>query len=168
MIWGHNLQQMAPFGALTGGFCMVFDSLTLIFLTPDPIFGAPNPRGRPWEARGPFLAQKGGPKKHNCVEGLVPPRGFPAVFKRGMVSMVPRNPLGVPISPQTLPGEGFTRISPKSENPWGPPGPLWGLPIALCGACLLPLGCWGPSTLSTRLCPWLGLAWLGLAWLGFA
>ena len=51
--------------------------------------------------------------------------------------MVLRNPLGVPVSPQTLPGEGFTRISPKSENPAG--GPRVGLPIALCGAayCLL-------------------------------
>ena len=38
--------------------------------------------------------------------------------------MIPRNPLGVPISPTTLPGRGFTGISPKPENPWGPPGPL--------------------------------------------
>ena len=43
--------------------------------------------------------------------------------------MVPRNPLGVPISPQTLPGKGFTRIFPKPENPGGPPGPLGGFPI---------------------------------------
>ena len=46
-----------------------------------------------------------------------------------MVCRGPRNPLGVAISPQSLPGEGFPRIFPKSENPVGPPGPLGGLPI---------------------------------------
>ena len=47
--------------------------------------------------------------------------------------MVLKNPLGVPISLETLPGEGFTGIPPKPENPRGPSGPLWGLPISLCG-----------------------------------
>ena len=59
MVWGHNLQHMAPFGALTGGFCMVFQPTTLIFLTLDPIFGAPTldlGPGRPRHRRGP---QKG-------------------------------------------------------------------------------------------------------------
>lgn len=41
MVWGHSLQHMAPFGALTTGFCMVFDSPTFIVLTPDPVLGGP-------------------------------------------------------------------------------------------------------------------------------
>ena len=40
--------------------------------------------------------------------------------------MVPRNLLGAPIFPQTLPGEGFTGISPKPENLKGAPwAPVW-------------------------------------------
>ena len=35
--------------------------------------------------------------------------------------------------PQTLPGKGFTRISPKPENAGGSPGSPGGLPLALCG-----------------------------------
>ena len=46
-----------------------------------------------------------------------------------MVCMVPRNLLGVPISPQTLTENCFTRIFPKPENPGGPRGPLGGWPI---------------------------------------
>ena len=62
--------------------------------------------------------------------------------------MVPKNPLGGPISPQTLPENCFTRISHNSEKSWGPLGPLVGLrivplwaAIALCG---LPLPFVGP------------------------
>ena len=32
--FGHNLQHMAPFGAMTGGFCMSFRFPVSIFLTP--------------------------------------------------------------------------------------------------------------------------------------
>ena len=57
MVWGHNLQQhMAPFGALTSGFCMVFDSPILIFWTPDPIFGARSQGLGPRRPGGPFWA----------------------------------------------------------------------------------------------------------------
>ena len=70
-IWLYcNLQHMAPFGALTGGFCMVFRYATLIFLPPDPIFGAPTPHLGPGRPGAPFGPKKGA-EKHNFVEGLV-------------------------------------------------------------------------------------------------
>ena len=54
--------------------------------------------------------------------------------------MVPKNLLGAPISLQTLPENGFTRISPEPKKTWGPHGlpggkpvvPSWAA-IALCG-----------------------------------
>ena len=61
-VWGHHLQHMAPFGATTGGFCMVFQRATLIFSTPEPILGASGlglGLGRP---ASPLGAQSGGPK----------------------------------------------------------------------------------------------------------
>ena len=58
MVWGHNLQHMAPIGATTIGFCMVFQYATLIFLTLDPIFGADNPGSGSWKAWAPFLGPK--------------------------------------------------------------------------------------------------------------
>ena len=39
MVFGHNLQHMAPFGIPTSGFCMVFQYGSLIFSTPGPILG---------------------------------------------------------------------------------------------------------------------------------
>ena len=129
MVWGHNLQRMAPFGALTSGFCMVFQYATLIFLIPGPIFGAPGQGLGPQRPGGPFWAQNGGPENITLWRDR-PPQGFAGFFARGKVCMVPRNLLGVPISPQTLPGKGFTSISPKPENPrGGPAGPLGGFPI---------------------------------------
>ena len=40
MVFGHNLQHMAPFGVLTIAFCMVFQGATLIFSAPGTRFGA--------------------------------------------------------------------------------------------------------------------------------
>ena len=141
MVWGHNLQHMAPFGALTSGFCMVFRSATLISLTLEPIFGAPGQGLGPWRPGGPFWAQNGGPKNMILWRDRSPTR-FPGFFKRGMVSMVPRNPLGVPISPKTLPGRGFTGISPNPKIPGGPLGPLVGCLFALCGPVAYCRGRW--------------------------
>ena len=37
MVFGHNLQHMAPFGVLTIAFCMVFQGTTLRFSAPGQI-----------------------------------------------------------------------------------------------------------------------------------
>ena len=122
-VWGHNLQHMAPFGALTSGFCMVFDSPTLTFLTPDPIFGAPNPRGRPWEARGPFWAQKGGPKNITLWRDWSPTR-FPQIFCEGNGLYGTQEPFGCTNFPPNPPREGFYRDFPQTRKfqggPWAP------------------------------------------------
>ena len=60
---------------------------------------------------------------------------FPGIFARGMVSMVPRDPSGVPIYPQNLPGRGFTGIPPEPKKSRGAPGPLGGLPFVPLWAC---------------------------------
>ena len=75
MVFGHNLQHMAPFGIPTSGFCMVFQYGSLIFSTPDPILGPPDPRFGSWRVPaglGTFFAQKRGPGKHDIVEEMVP------------------------------------------------------------------------------------------------
>ena len=69
MVSGHNLQHMAPFGALTGGFCMLFDSP---MFDPGPHFWNPQPQIWVLGGQGPFLGPKRGPEKHNFVEGSVP------------------------------------------------------------------------------------------------
>ena len=51
---------------------MVFQPATLIFLTPDPIFGAPGQGLGPPEAWAPLLGPKWGPGKHDFVEGSDP------------------------------------------------------------------------------------------------
>ena len=66
MVFGHNLQHMAPFGILTTGFCMVFRYAILIFSTTETIFGTPDPNLDPTGFRlgqGPFLAKNGARKK---------------------------------------------------------------------------------------------------------
>ena len=128
MVCGHNLQHMAPFGALTNGFCMFFDSSTLIFLTPDLIFGAPNPRARPWEAQGPFWAQKGGPKNITLWRDRSPTR-FPRIFGEGNGFHGIQEPFGCTNFPPIPPREGFYRDFPQIRKSLGPPGPLGGLPI---------------------------------------
>ena len=141
MVWGHNLQHMAPFGALTNAFCMVFQPATLIFLTPDPIFEAPGQGLGHRRPGGPFWAQNGGPKNMILWRDWSPTR-FPRIFQGGMVSMLPRNPLGVPISPQTLPGSGVTGISPNPKIPGGPLGPGVGCLLSLCGPLAYCRGRW--------------------------
>ena len=59
-VFGHNLQHMVPFEALSNGFWMVFRPATLICLTPDPMFGVPTPHLGPGRAWGPLAAQKRG------------------------------------------------------------------------------------------------------------
>ena len=75
MVFGHNLQHMAPFGIPTSGFCMVFQYGSLIFSTPEPIFGTPDPRsgsGRVPAGLGTFFAKKRGPEKLDFVVDMVP------------------------------------------------------------------------------------------------
>ena len=67
MVFGHNLQHMAPFGISTSGFCMVFRYANLIFSIMDLKFGAPGVLAGP----GTFLGQKRGPGKHDSVEEMV-------------------------------------------------------------------------------------------------
>ena len=63
MVFGHNLQHMAPFGVSTTGFCMVFRHATLVCSTPGAIFGTPDPNFGPRLGQGPFLTKNGAWKK---------------------------------------------------------------------------------------------------------
>ena len=67
MVFGRDLQHMAPFGISTSGFCMVFRYANLVFSTPDLKFGGPGAPAGP----GTFLGQKRGPGKHDFVEEMV-------------------------------------------------------------------------------------------------
>ena len=59
IVWGHNLQHnMAPFGALTGGFCMVFHSPTLVFSNSRPPFLEPQVKVWVPEGLGALFAPK--------------------------------------------------------------------------------------------------------------
>ena len=74
-----------------------------------------------------------GPEGPTCQFGVI--WGLRGICARGLDCMVPRRPLGRPISPQTLPENHFTGISNFPKNCLAP--------LALHGACLLPfVGPW--------------------------
>ena len=60
---------MALLGALTGGFCMVVQSVGIFY--PGPQNWRPNPGSASLDARGSILGQNCGPEKRNRVTGLV-------------------------------------------------------------------------------------------------
>ena len=128
MVSGHNLQHMAPFEALTNGFCMVFRPATLIFLTPGPIFGALGQGLGPRRPGGPFWAQNGGPKNATLWRDWSP-MTFPRICCEGNGLYGTQEPFGCTNFPPIPPRGRFYWIFPKSENPQGTPGPLGGLPI---------------------------------------
>ena len=75
MVFGHNLQHMAPFGIPNTGFCMVFRHANFVILGSRMIFGHQDPEfGPPDVPAGPgtFLGQKWGPEKDGFVEEMVP------------------------------------------------------------------------------------------------
>ena len=104
---------------------MIFRYATLIFLTPDLIFGDPDPRSGSWTGWGPLGAKKGGPKNITLWRDWSPIR-FPRIFEEGN-GFYPTQVYQFPPKPSQ--GELFTGISPEPENSRGPPGPLGGLPI---------------------------------------
>ena len=125
MVSGHNLQHMAPFGALTSGFCMAFDSLTLIFLTPDPIFGALTPHLGPGRARGPLGAENGGPKNMILWKDWSPMR-FPGICCEGNGLCGTQEPFGCTNFPPIPPRGGFYKDFPQIRKSSGPPwAPGW-------------------------------------------
>ena len=72
MVFGHNLQHIAPFGIPTSGFCMVFQYGSLIFSTPGPILGPQDlDLGSGW-AGDLFWTKRGGGGKQVFVEEMVP------------------------------------------------------------------------------------------------
>ena len=127
MVFGHNLQHMAPFGISTSGFCMVFRYANLICSTTDLKFGAPGvPAG--W---GPFFQQRWGPEKHDFVKEIVP-HGVWGESVRGVwIVWYPGDLWAGPFPPkpsQKIILQGFPHFP---KNPWAP--------LALHGDPLLPL-----------------------------
>ena len=107
MVFGHNLHHMAPFGILEAGFCMVFRPASFWFLVPGTRFWTPEPKfgSRIWKLGsgwpGEVLGGKMGVGKTWFCGGMdskMEIRGFPVTQ---MDCMVPRRPLGKPVSPKT-------------------------------------------------------------------
>ena len=116
MVFGHNLQHMAPFGVPTTVFCMVFRHATLVFSTPGAIFGTPIPDLDPGWAGDLFCPKMGPGKRWGCGRNG-PPWGCTGFCKRGMDCMVPRRPLGKAVSPQT-PLDNHLAHFPGFRDPW--------------------------------------------------
>ena len=139
---------MAPFGATTNGFCMVFRYATLIFSTPDPIFGAPGQGLSPRRPRGPFWAQKGDPKNITLWRDWSSMR-FPRIFCEGNGLYGTQEPFGWTNFPPNPPRKLFCRDFPKPEKSQGPPWPSWWAaycPFVGCHCPLWALGpVWGPA-----------------------
>ena len=102
MVFGHNLQHMAPFGMLTIAFCMVFQGATLIFSTPGARFLAPGPDSGP----GPPNWGPGRNLESKLGTGPLGPRA----------SVGPKGPFG-PLGPWALWAQ-------RAPGPFGPRGPL--------------------------------------------
>ena len=127
MVFGPNLQHMAPFGVPTTVFCMVFRHATLVFSTPGAIFGTPIPDLDPGWAGDVFCPKMGPGKRWFCGRNG-PPWGCTGFCKRGMDCMVPRRPLGKAVSPQTLPENHFLDLPGFRARFGGRPGPPWWIP----------------------------------------
>ena len=128
-VWGHNLQHMAPFGALTSGFCMVFQRATLVFLTLDHIFGAPGQGLGPRGPEGPFWAQNGGPENMILRRDRSPTR-FDGIFQEGNGFYPTQEPFGCTNFPQDPPREGFYKDFPQTRKfQAAPRAPGW---VAYC------------------------------------
>ena len=132
MFFGHNLHHVAPFGILEAGFCMVFRRASFCCLVPGTHFWTPEPKFGPriWKLgpgwAGEVLGSKMGTRKTWFCEGMVSKldiMGFPATR---MDCMVPRRPLGKPVSPKTPLKNGSPRLFPISGNLGKVPlSPLW-------------------------------------------
>ena len=81
-VFGHDLQHMAPFEALTNGFCMIFQAASLICLAQDHIFGGRRTHLGPGRPGSPFFAQKGRPRNMTLWRDRLPTR-FSQGFLRG-------------------------------------------------------------------------------------
>ena len=100
------------------------------------------PQVRVWVPEGPgaLFGSKKGPEKHITLWRDRSPTRFPRIFHEGNVLYGTQEPFGCTDFPPNPPKGGFYRGFSQIRKPLGPPGPLWGLPIALCGACLLTQG----------------------------
>ncbi len=124
MVWGHNLQHMGPFGATTNGFCMVFQPATLIFLTPDPFFGAPRSTSGPPKARTPTLGQLRDTEKHDFVQGLVPHEVCQDFLRGAWFPWYPETLWVYQFPPKPFQGSVFQGFPPNPKKTMAPPGPL--------------------------------------------
>ena len=120
--FGHNLQHMAPFGATTSGFCMVFQPATLIFSTLDPIFGAPGPGLGPRRPGPPFGAKNGG-LKNMILWRVWSPTRFDRIFQEGNGFHGTQEPFGCTNFPPNPPRERFYRDFAQTRKSQGPPWP---------------------------------------------
>ena len=114
---------------------MVFQYSTLIFLTPEPIFGAPGPHLGPGRPGVPFWAQKGGPKNITLWRDWYPTR-FPQMFCEGNGFCGIQEPFGCTNFPPNPPrGRLYTDFPQTRKSQGGALGP--------CGGCLVPfVGPW--------------------------
>ena len=127
MVLGHNLQHMAPFGATTNGFYMVFQPATLIFSSLDPIFGAPGPGLGARRPGPPFGAKNGGLKNMILWRDWSPPR-FDRIFQEGNGFHDTWEPFGCTNFPPNPPREVFYRDSPQTRKFQQAPLGAWWVP----------------------------------------
>jgi len=129
----HHI-NMAPFGILEAGFCMVFRPASFCFWAPGVHFWTPEPKCGP----GEVLGGNTGVEKNWFCGGLVLKTeigGFPVTQ---MDCMVHRRCLGKPVFPKTSLKICFPDFSQFSGN-WGR------VPLAPCGSPIGPL--WSPPGL---------------------
>ena len=134
-VFGHNLHHMPPFPNPRPGFCMVFRCASFWFLVPGTHFWTPEPKFGPGISKfgpgwpGEVWEAKMGVGKTWFCEGMVLKMGIMGFPATQMDCMVPRRPLGKPVSPQTPLKNDSPRLSPVfGKFGDGPPGPPCGSP----------------------------------------
>ena len=95
MVFGHNLQHMAPFEILEAGFCTVFRRASFWFSVPGVKSGPGSRIGH-----GLGLAALGSPKGKYFCGRMVLPQGGTGGPKGGMDSRGVATPLGRPVPPK--------------------------------------------------------------------
>ena len=112
---------------------MVFQYATLICVTLEPIFGAPNPTSWPRKAQGPFWGLKTGPKQFNFVEGLVPHEVSQDFLRGEWFVWYPGTLWVYQFPPKPSQGKVLQGFSPNPKIQGPPLGPWVGGLLSLCG-----------------------------------
>ena len=128
MVFGHNLQHMAPFGIPTTGFGTVFRHAHLLFSGSGVIFGPRDAEFGPPDVPaglGTFLGQKWGPEKDGFAQEMVPQGVSRGSVQGEWIVWYPGGLWAGQFPPKPYQKKIIRHTGPPGPGPLGPWGPWW-------------------------------------------